>query len=125
MRPKYSIGHDEFGFQQNRTVDAWDDESQYAPTPGNFCRSPATLSDVSFTNVDPAPSIDYASPQRTAQPKDSLRLLQFGDWEEGRTYDEDPPTCIHYLIEWKITLNNRTVAKSTEQNLVLQGLKRG
>ncbi|KAJ5718777.1 hypothetical protein N7488_004423 [Penicillium malachiteum] len=79
MRPNYPIGHHEDSFQQSQSLDAWDDDSQYAPTPGTLCRSPATLSDRSYANVDPAPSIDYNSSQRTAPPKDSLRLLQFGD----------------------------------------------
>ncbi|KAJ5614916.1 hypothetical protein N7537_000030 [Penicillium hordei] len=68
--------------------------------PGNFRWSPTSLSDISCTNVDPIFPIDYASPQQTASQKNSLPLLQFGDWEEGRTYDEDAPACIHYLFEF-------------------------
>jgi len=74
---------------------------------------------ISCINVDPISPIDHAPRQQTASQTNSLPLLQFGDWEEGRTYDEDPPTCIHYLIEWKVTFNHRTVAKDTEQDLVL------
>jgi hypothetical protein len=31
--------------------------------------------------------VGYASPQRAVSQKNRLPLLQFGDWEEGRTYD--------------------------------------
>jgi hypothetical protein len=119
MRPNSLVSYDGYGVQQNETFDPWDDTSQYAPTPGNFRRSPASLSDISCINVDSASPIDHTSPQQIASQKDSLPLLQFGDWEEGRIYDEDPPVCIHYLIEWKVALNNRTVAKDTEQDMVL------
>lgn len=49
----------------------------------------------------------------------SFPLLQYGDWEEGRTHDEDPTACIPYSIEWTVTLNNRVVAKDTDQDPVL------
>lgn len=113
------VGHDDDGVQQNMALDPWVGTSQYALTPGNFRWSPASPSDTSFINVDPISPVDYASPQQTASQKNSLPLLQFGDWEEGRIYNEDPPTYIHYLIEWKVTLNNRTAAKDTEQDPVL------
>lgn len=35
-------------------------------------------------------------------------------------HDEDSPSSIIYLIEWKVTLNNRILAKNTEQDLVLK-----
>lgn len=118
MRSGLFIRYDDYDVQQREPFDRYNDAWQYAPTPGNFDPSPASPSNTSYTNIDPASPINHASQQRTAAQTNSLPLLQFGDWEEGRTYDEDPPTCIHYLIEWKVTLNSRTVAKDTEQDLV-------
>jgi hypothetical protein len=41
------------------------------------------------------------------------------EWDDEKTYDKDPPSCIHYTIEWKVTLNSKLISKDTEQNLVL------
>jgi len=60
----------------------------------------------------------YSQRQATSQP-DKLELLHVNDWDEGETYDERLPSCIHYSIEWKVTLNNKLISKDTEQNLVL------
>jgi hypothetical protein len=54
----------------------------------------------------------------TVQP-DKLSFVQLADWDEGKTYVEDPPNCIHYSIEWKVNVNNKVVSKDTEQNVVL------
>lgn len=39
--------------------------------------------------------------------------------DDGGTWDRQPTNCIHYQIEWRVTLNNRVVTKDTEQNLAL------
>lgn len=91
--------HDQHVIQRSTLLDPWGDTSQYARIPGNLLWPSASPSDKGSINIDPISPVDYASPHQTISQKNSLPLLQFGDWEEGQTYDEDPPTCIHYLIE--------------------------
>ncbi|KAK2794195.1 hypothetical protein FQN50_009940 [Emmonsiellopsis sp. PD_5] len=91
---------------ESQLFDQQDQTYHYAPTPGYFepLATPSIFSLASSTQ-QPSP--------------DKIELLQLSDWEEGRDYKEDPPTTIHYSIEWKVTINNRVVAKDTEPDLVL------
>jgi hypothetical protein len=91
MRPNSFINDDGYDIQQSESFDPWGDTLQYAPTPGNFRRSPTSLSDISCTNIEPISPNIYNCPQENGSQYNSLPLLQFGDWEEGRTYDEDRP----------------------------------
>jgi hypothetical protein len=50
---------------------------------------------------------------------DKLRLRQLTDWDGEITYDEDPPSYIHYTIEWKVRVNSMEMSKDTEQDMVL------
>ena len=65
------------------------------------------------------------SPAHANQPqidRPGLPLLQLADWDPNLPYNESPPTCIHYSIEWKLLLKKGRLAKltnDTEQNLVL------
>ncbi|KAJ5472033.1 hypothetical protein N7539_008602 [Penicillium diatomitis] len=86
------------------SLESWGDISQYAlipgytqtpgyaSTPANLRWSPASPSNIGSINVDPISPIYYTSPKQTASQKNNLPLLQFGDWEERRIYNEDPPT---------------------------------
>lgn len=82
----------------------WLAPGTYAPTPGNFCRTPATL-------YSPSPAPDCAT--------DYLNFLPLAEWQEGGEYDEMPPRYICYTIAWKLILNCKTVGKVTEEDLVI------
>ncbi|KAK0645494.1 hypothetical protein B0T16DRAFT_411269, partial [Cercophora newfieldiana] len=43
--------------------------------------------------------------------------MPYKDWVPGQSYEEHPPTCMRYIMEWKLTLNKRAAAKQTEENL--------
>ncbi|KAM6505418.1 hypothetical protein FSOLCH5_014636 [Fusarium solani] len=93
------------------------------------------LLDLTEWNHD---DLDFRTPElstfggRSASPADpsqsqrnarrGLPLLQLHDWNPGLAYDESPPTCIHYSIEWKLQLNKERLfefTNDTEPNLVL------
>ncbi|KAF3031308.1 hypothetical protein E8E12_000474 [Didymella heteroderae] len=59
-------------------------------------------------------SVEHARPL-----SGKLELLDLDEWNENETYDEEPPTCLHYSIEWKVTLNNKVLSRDTEPDLVL------
>ena len=51
-----------------------------------------------------------------------LPLLQLSDWNADASYDEEPPTCVRYNIEWQILLKKVRLSKITndiESNVVL------
>jgi hypothetical protein len=94
-------------------IETWEQSSLFAPTPGNFDHH--------------TPSVYRPSPNRLyAERSTSLpRSGRLGFHDEARSgndpsYDDDSPRCIKYLIEWRALLNNRVVARDTEQDLVLK-----
>ncbi|KAF3359142.1 PKHD-type hydroxylase ofd1 [Verticillium dahliae VDG1] len=89
-----------------------DDSDVFGWTSEDRDDSPVVVSQP-LARRDTSP-LDQARSDRT-----SLPLLQLADWDEELPYDEQPPTCVHYSIEWKLTLNNRSISKDTEPNLVL------
>jgi len=52
--------------------------------------------------------------------EDKLSFCKFADWDENKTYNEDPPKYIHYSMEWRVRINNREISKYTEQDLVFE-----
>ncbi|KAK3934731.1 hypothetical protein QBC46DRAFT_399104 [Diplogelasinospora grovesii] len=49
----------------------------------------------------------------------TLPFVPYADWVPGQSYKEQPPFCMHYILEWKLTLNKRVAAKQTDDDLVV------
>ncbi|KAM0539656.1 hypothetical protein ACHAO7_011967 [Fusarium culmorum] len=76
---------------------------------------------LSGINSRGASFVASPSPSPSGQ-RPRLPLLQLDDWDPDGAYDESPPTCVHYSIEWKLQLRKGRLSKltnDTEQNLVL------
>ena len=93
-------------------------QTEYAPTPSY---SYSILSPLVYSTIahDQPLEEESLNSQPVSSYPEKLPLLRLDQWDETRVYDEQPPSYIHYSIEWKVALNNRVVIKDTEQDLVL------
>jgi hypothetical protein len=89
--------------------------SQSEPFVFNLPPSAVVYQDVIADNLDGnACSVGHVRPHAG-----KLELLNLDEWNENETYNEEPPTCLYYSIEWKVTLNNKLLSKDTEPDLVI------
>ncbi|KAF7174220.1 hypothetical protein CNMCM5623_006758 [Aspergillus felis] len=87
----------------------WERSPSYCPTPGDFGRE-RTASEYSFS-----PHGEHSTPLPQSQ-SGGLRFHDQVESDDGATGDEHP-SYIPYIIEWRVTLNNRVLAKDMEQDL--------
>ena len=90
-------------------ADTWERSPLYCPTPGDFSRE-RTASEYSFS-----PHGERSTPLPQSQPG-RLLFLDHVKSDDGAT-DDEHPSYIPYIIEWRVTLNNRVLAKDMEQDL--------
>ncbi|CAI7609528.1 unnamed protein product [Penicillium viridicatum] len=97
--------------------DLWGQTPLYAPTPGYYFDRESVPSVCESPN--PEETLNKCSyPLHLSQPNGSS-ILPVVEQDNGGTWNRQPTNCIHYQIEWRVTLNNRLVTKDTEQNLTL------
>jgi len=84
-----------------------DDESERQP------RNNSSL------NNEPAGSTGLVRQSQRRPAWKTLLFVPYADWVPDQSYDQLPPSCVHFIMEWKLTLNRRLVAKQTEDDLVV------
>ncbi|KAJ5500650.1 hypothetical protein N7453_009701 [Penicillium expansum] len=100
---------------QPYNVDPVDQDSQYAPTPGYFGRTPASRRALS-----PSPNEYSDDPEELSQIEPTRpRLLQLSEWQNRVISDELPASCIQYTIEWKVTVKKKVISRDTEEDVAL------
>lgn len=95
----------------------WERTPSYAPNPGYFGRE--CTPSVIWSSPDPEEIVDERSSPSYESQFNQLGFMPVTEREDRRIPNGQPPNCINYLIEWKVILNNRLVAKYTEQDLAL------
>ncbi|PTD03456.1 hypothetical protein FCULG_00012812 [Fusarium culmorum] len=108
-------------FKRPKVAAMEDDSQPFDPTRWDYSdldfRTPQ-LSGINSRGV----SLADPSPSPSQHQRSRLPLLQLDDWDPDDTYDESPPTSVHYSIEWKLQLRKGRLSKltnDTEQNHVL------
>lgn len=87
-------------------LESWQQTPSYAPTPGNF-----RFDTPSFRNPSPGRVSQDPSTPSPELLRAQVSLSHNADWDDE---------SILYIIEWKVTINNRVVSKDTEQDLELK-----
>jgi hypothetical protein len=88
--------------------------SQAMETYPNGEETPASFH-ASQSRVLSAESPPYETQLQPAK----LRFLELNEWDEHNSYDEVELTCLHYSIEWKVSINSKVISRDTEPDLVL------
>jgi hypothetical protein len=97
--------------------DPWGQTPLYAPTPGYYLDR-ESIPSVCLSPIPEEILNERSSPLHQSQ-SNGVSVLPVVEQDDGGTWDGQPTNCIHYQIEWRVTLNNRVVTKDTEQNLAL------
>ena len=102
------------GNQQTPSVDSGN--ARTGQTPGVSTHESVTSTP---SQIGSTPAGRLPSRKRRRSARATLALLERHEWDQDNTYDEDPPTCLHYSIEWKVVVNKKLTSKDTEPDVVV------
>jgi hypothetical protein len=107
-----AFGNDDI--YQSQLPYIWDQTPSYAPTPGRECTPSLICSTPDPDQIFRECSSPFHQPQ-----SEHLGFRQVDEQNGGGGQEDRRLNNVLYQIEWKVKLNNRVVAKNTEQDLAL------